>query len=177
VMSCWSKCLRGHVMLGKCIFIMQQTVDDTPPWFCFAFFTGYCLSWLCREKFTKELLMIFPWLLAASLDLGWLATGKASWFPLDQTALVNSWTVFASGSSYHCWFMRTELQISWHWRLESPLLNRSTSAFALLTFSLLLVGGRLEWRLKHLRTLIKVSFENKTTPIGLYIWMQTLEKD
>jgi len=40
-------------------------------------------------------------------------------------------------------------------------LNRSTSSFALLTFSfpLPLVSGGLEGRLRHLRTVIKVGFE------------------
>jgi hypothetical protein len=86
-------------MFGKGIHITQPTVDDA-VWHCLAlplfaslswaslmlvstedtvalvhlaFFTDHCLSQLHREKCTKELLMIFQWLLVTFADLGPLA--------------------------------------------------------------------------------------------------------
>lgn len=95
---CWSRCwdvvlLRGHVMFGRNIHITQQTVSALLLWFSLQCFLGLCWcsssvgllgkdllvfadfhsSWLCREKTTKELLMVFWLLLAAPENLWWFA--------------------------------------------------------------------------------------------------------
>ena len=112
-----SGCLKGRVMFGKGVSITQQTVGRTVwYWFALQFFAGHHLSWLLREKHTKELLMVFWWLLAVSVNLGQLAE-PCHFFPVDL------WMVFVSGSSYCCWFVWSELMISWQWRLESPPMN------------------------------------------------------
>jgi hypothetical protein len=70
---------------------------------------------------------------------------------------------FASGLSCCCWFMWTELLISWQGTLD--LLQRTLSkqvhillCSSNLSFPLPLVGSGLEGRLKHLRTLNKCRF-------------------
>lgn len=92
VMFCWSQCLREHLTFGKSITITQPTVDDILAlvniaglhwaFLTLAFiedvlavghlaFFGLWLSWLHREKHTKELLVVFWLLLSASADLCW----------------------------------------------------------------------------------------------------------
>jgi hypothetical protein len=101
--------------------------------------------------------------------------GKALLFLLDWMAIANLWRMFASGLSYHCWFVWTELLISWQWRLESPQRTISKQVHILLcpiklSFPLPLVSGGLEGRLEHLRTLIKVDFEkSKPTDVWAYV--------
>jgi hypothetical protein len=97
MMCCYHGCLREHVIFGKGTFTTQQTVDDVVwYWFALSFFAGhhwavlplvftevsvFVLSFfvvhhlqrLYREKCTKELLVVFWWLLAAFTDLGQLA--------------------------------------------------------------------------------------------------------
>ena len=90
--------------------------------------------------------------------------GRASWFLLDRTDIADSWMVFVRGSSYGCWFVRTELLISWQCRLDSPQRTISKQVHILLcpinlAFPLPLVVGGLEGRLRHLSTVIKVDLE------------------
>jgi hypothetical protein len=54
--------------------------------------------------------------LDASVDLFWFTE---TWFLLYWTAVADSWMVFACGTSYCCWFVWTELLISWQYRLDS----------------------------------------------------------
>lgn len=68
VVFCWSGCLKGHMMFGKSLSMTQQTVDDSLALVRLAFLTGLCLSWLCREKHTKELLVVFWLFLVASVE-------------------------------------------------------------------------------------------------------------
>ena len=173
-------------MFGKDINIAQWTVDDagwywyTLPffaghlwvlvtlvffdddagwyWYTLPFFPGHPLSWLHREQRTSG------GVLAASCQVRRLRLiGRALWFLLDWAAVADSWMVFASGSSYHCWFVWTELLISWQHRLD--LLRRAISKQVHillcpinLSFPLPLVGDGVEGLLKHLRTLIKSRF-------------------
>ena len=82
------------------------------------------------------------------------------WFP---TGVADLWMVFASGSRYCCWFVWTDLLISWQCRLNILQRTIFKPVHILLcpinlAFSLPLVDGELEGRLKHLRTLIKSRF-------------------
>jgi hypothetical protein len=77
---------------------------------------------------------------ASSCFLGLGMIDRVLQFLLDQDAVADSWVMSASGSSYCCWFMRTELRIPWQHRLadwfclKELFLNRSISSFTLLTF-------------------------------------------
>jgi hypothetical protein len=112
------------MMFGKGIKIAHQTVDDSVAlvytdilcwsslgllitvfaddavwyWFTLTLMDDHSLSWIGREKHTKELLVVLWWLLANSLDTGQLA--GVSRLLLDQTATADSWIVFARGSNY-----------------------------------------------------------------------------
>lgn len=125
-------------------------------WYILPFFVGHHLSWLHREERTSGGVP------ATSCHFrGFGPSGKTFLFLLDRPAIVDSWVVFVSELSFHCWFMWNKLLVFWQDR--SCLLqrtNRPTSFFFSieLSFPLPLVGAGLEGMLKHLRTLIKSSF-------------------
>lgn len=73
--------------------ITQQTVDDTGTFVCLAFFTDHCLLRLCREKCTKELLVVFWWLLATSVVLG----QPCGFFCIELLLLIPEWCLQVNG--------------------------------------------------------------------------------
>jgi hypothetical protein len=85
---------------------------------------------------------------------------RALGFLLDQTSVADSCELDCCYPDKTDWICSKEL-----------FLNRPTSFFALLTFTFHdpLVDGGLEGRLKRLRTLIKVDFEN-SKPTGVVRW-------
>jgi hypothetical protein len=93
------------------------------------------LSWLCREKCTKELLVVLQQILAASTILGQLAEPcDFFWIKLllmicEQCSPVYSATT-ADPCDLNCCYPDNE-----DWNNSKELfLNRFTSSFALLTF-------------------------------------------
>jgi hypothetical protein len=71
--------------------------------------------------------------------------------------------VFPRGSRWCCWFLWTDLLISWQCKLNSPQRTISKQVHIVLypinlSFPLPLMGGGPEWQAKHLSTLIKVGF-------------------
>ena len=109
--------LRAHTEFRKCINITNRQWTTLWHWFtlplslldfvefcwpwsalamlslalvCFAFFTDHYLSWLSREKCTKELIVIFWWLLATSLDLGRFAEPQG-FFWIKLPLLIHEW--------------------------------------------------------------------------------------
>jgi hypothetical protein len=85
-------------------------------------FASLCWSSLCKEKRTKELLMVLQLILAASTDSQQL--GRAMWFLLDQAAAIDSCLVFAVGLD--CCYSNNK---DWN-RPKELLLNRSTILFS-----------------------------------------------
>ena len=125
----------------------------------------------------QKLLVIFQQPLATSSDLG--PIGRALWFLLNQAAIAGV-----------CKWIKLLLLIPVNWTAgiltmkigiaPRQFLNRSTSPFCPtnLSFPLPLVGGGLERRLKHLRTLIKVGFEKSKLTMNkwtLEVLMRRLE--
>lgn len=95
------------VMSRKSVNITQQIVDNDTlwHWFTLPLFAVHCLSWLCRKKCTKELLVVFWRLLGAFPDSSWLVEPHS--FFWIKMPLLGPWMAFASGSSYCRWFMWT----------------------------------------------------------------------
>ena len=78
-------------MFGKGINITQQTVDGAGwYWFALPLSDDHHLSRLLREKCTKELLVVFKWLLAISVDLGHLAEPH-DFFWIKLLLLIHEW--------------------------------------------------------------------------------------
>jgi hypothetical protein len=98
VMFCWNRCLRGYVMFRRNTDITPQGVRG---WSCISstcntllVFTDLPLSWLCREKYIKELSVVFWLLLLTSLNsclFGW-----ALQFLLDQDTATGSSSGFSN---------------------------------------------------------------------------------
>jgi hypothetical protein len=152
-----------HVMFGKGINITQQTEHNTVwYWFALPLFADHSLSWLHWKKCTKELLVVFWQLPAASWDLGRMVEPHSlSWIELPllihEWCLQVDWATAADLYELNCWY---DVNTDWICPKEL-LLKRSTPSFPLLTFSfhyLWLVDGGLEGRLKCLSTLIKSRF-------------------
>lgn len=86
-------------------FLMLIFTDYAMALVHLVFFTDHLLSWLCREKWTKDLLVVFQRLLAASEDSGqlaepissslnchcWCVNGVCEWIKLLSLIRVN-WT-------------------------------------------------------------------------------------
>jgi hypothetical protein len=70
---------------------------------------------------------------------------RVSWFLLDQTAIAESWMVFGSRPSCYCWFVWSELLISWQCSLD--LLQRNTSKHIYILFVLLAFPFHYLWRI------------------------------
>ena len=139
----------------------------TMLWYCFALPS---LLILCHD-FIETHQRPSSDILEASCTFSWPnPMGRPLWFPLAWTAIADSWMVFVSGSSCGCWFVWAELLLSWQWRLD--LLQRTISKQVHvplcpinLFFALPLMGGRVEGRLRRLRTFIKVGIE-QSEPTG-----------
>ena len=120
-----------------------------------AFFVDHHLSWLHRETHQKS----SHGILEASCHVpqtraNYLAE-PCSFFWIALLLFICCWLIFACGSRYCCWFVRTELLRFWRWRLESPERNNPKHIWIHIPL----------WRLKHLRILIKVDFA-KSKPTG-----------
>ena len=134
-------------------------------------FLTTCICWsalhwvvehICRDSIERNVKKkAFWWVLVASCCFYRLRLiGRVSQFLLDRTVVANLLIVSVSGLNYHCWFLGTELLMSWQCRLDSPQRTLSKQLHTLLcpinlSFPLPLVGGRLEGRLRYLRTIIK----------------------
>lgn len=152
---------RHVVFSGSCLdkgpvdVLPQQTLERTqdvwieykckPPvmddtvwyWFSLPLFAGPCLSWLRRKKWTKELLMVFQRLLAASEDSGWFA-GPFAFFYIKWPWLIHEWCLqvdrATAAESYelNCWYPDNT-----DWICHKELFqDRSTSSLAVLTLPL-----------------------------------------
>jgi len=127
---------REHVMFTKSINTTPQTMRERScigsPCNALMVFTDLCLSWLHWEKHTRERLLVFWLLLAASSDS--CQFGRALQFLSDQAAATDLCLVFAEWTGQlllacvwcfglHCWYPDNK---DWYWPKEL-LLNRSTS--------------------------------------------------
>ena len=170
-------------MFGKGKNITQQRIDDTVwYWYALPFFTdhqctlmtllftydavwcripfplfsGHPLTWLHREKCTKELLVVFWQLLATLSDLA-LFVGPHVLICIDLPLLIHEWGL--QGVALPLMIIWTELLISWQCRMDSLQRTNSKWVHILLcpinfSFPLPLVGGGLEERVNHLSALI-----------------------
>lgn len=131
--------LLGQVLKRACDVREGDKYNPTGSGHCcalvhLAFFTDHGLSWLCRDKHTTKLFLIFRWLLATSADSDWLARLEVS---SAWTAVADLWVVDASGWSYSADLCDLNY---WDpdykdWNRPKELFpNRSTSPYALLTF-------------------------------------------
>ena len=139
------------------VLLMLVFTDNTVwYWFTLLFFAVHHLSWLHRNRpknfwcySSSFLLLLWTRLITRALQ-----------FLLDWTAIADSWMVFASILSCWCWFMWTDLQVFWKFRLDLPQRTISTQVHILLchiklSFPLPLLCGGLEGSLKYWRTFIK----------------------
>jgi len=116
-------------------------------------FWSLCVMTLLTEKDQKT----YGGILVASWHFCGLWTiGRGSWYLLDESANVDLWMVFVSGSSYCWWVMWTKLLRSWLHVLDLPWRTISYQVHIFhwpmnLSFSLSLVGGRLEGSLETFR--------------------------
>jgi hypothetical protein len=81
--------------------LLLTFADDNLALVCLAFFTGHCLSWLHRDKHSKELLVVFQ---LPPPPLQWThadrLVGRGLWPPLDRV-------------SSCCWFSFGVLLVDW----------------------------------------------------------------
>jgi hypothetical protein len=133
VMFGLSICLREYAMFGKDRNRMQHRVY-CDVWYWFPWHS--LLIIICHD-FVERNQRSSSNVLKASCHFCRLWTiERALWFLLDQTGIADSWMMFVSRLSYHCWFLWIELLLFWQLRLDSPkelFLNRATSSFTLLT--------------------------------------------
>lgn len=154
-MICWSRHVIGWVMCRKTM--IPQTVggdSGTVP------LAPRCWSFLWLRR---EFLGIFWWLLAASqTQADWQSLVVSSGSKCFADLWVVDWTAIADW----CWSFARGLD-SWQQRLESSQRTISKQVHFLLTFLFHPpLGGGLEGRLKHLRTLIKVDFKKSRPTIN-----------
>ena len=136
---------------GLCwTLLMLVFTDNALPRVHLAFLVDLYLSWLHREKWTKELQVILWQILAASMDLGWLLESRGFFWIKPQLlihvlgVLLLDWT--ADNKDWSC--------------PKGQFLNRSTFPCPVNHFPHLPLVGELWRRLKHLRALIKVDKKN-----------------
>ena len=91
----WNKYKYNLVDSGQCsdngspCWPLLNFADDTLALVHLAFFFGFCLSRLCREKCTRDLLAVFQLYLAASMAL-WLVEPHG-FFWIEPLLLVQVW--------------------------------------------------------------------------------------
>ena len=144
-MLCWSWPLRGHMMFRMSINITPPTVrrSSSIGSSCNVLlsFADLCLLWLLRKKSTKELPVVFWMLLATSSDSCGFSSQDFFWIIPLLLIRVCCLPIELDCHHWLCLIFWTRLLISW------------------------------QWRLKHLRTLTKVGFENSKPIIQhLYCW-------
>lgn len=143
---CWCRHMGGWFPDNRHVFLYWEfcvilVFLATPFW-------SLCVMTLLTEKDQKT----YGGILVASWHFCELWTiGRGSWYLLDQSANVDLWMVFVSGSSYCWWVMWTKLLRSWLHVLDLPWRTSSYQVHIFhwptnLSFSLSLVGGRLEGR-------------------------------
>jgi hypothetical protein len=113
-----------------------------------AIFAGLCLLWLCKEKCTKELLVVFQLLPATTAD-SCRSVLPLDFFWMEALLLIHVWC-FASGLDFR------------QQRLEPPqgtISKQVHTPCPISHFPPLPLANGLSGKLKSLRTLIKVAFE------------------
>jgi hypothetical protein len=109
--------------------------DAACCWFTVPLFAGHHLSWVHREKYTKELLVVFWQLLATSMGSGQLAEPH-SFFWVYLHLLIHEWclwvdqTTTADSCELNCWYPDNE---DWNWP-PGTICKQVHTSFALLTF-------------------------------------------
>jgi hypothetical protein len=73
--GCWMVCYTLPFFTSYCWALLMLVFTDYTGWYWYALplFVGHCFSLFHREKNTKNLLVVFLWLLATSMNLGGLA--------------------------------------------------------------------------------------------------------
>ena len=114
--------------IWKGVNITRQMVDNAVwHWFTLPSSLGFADAGLCSSR----IITLCDFIDRNSLKNLWYS---GSFLPLPPTwanwqrvaecsAIAGLWMVFASGSSYHCWFIQTELLLPWQETLEWPPKN------------------------------------------------------
>lgn len=109
---CWYWSLL--TMVWPCVTLLDFQ-DDSMTLVHLSFFDDNCLLRLDREKFTKELLMIFWQLLAVSTEMVWLVE---SFFWIELPLLISEWCLpvdWADSADFcelKCWYHDNKYRIS-----------------------------------------------------------------